>query len=68
LGSTNFIARALAQRIAEELGDALVYPVLPYGHHRQRAHARPGNALSRIGVAPPESVLRRGARRCPRVL
>src|SRR5262245_45821727 len=26
IGKHNFIARALAQRIAEELGDALVYP------------------------------------------
>jgi len=33
--------RALAQRIAEELGDALVYPVLPY--------AITGNALTRTG-------------------
>src|SRR5207248_263052 len=30
IGKHNFIARALAQRIAEELGDALVYPTLPY--------------------------------------
>jgi creatinine amidohydrolase/Fe(II)-dependent formamide hydrolase-like protein len=41
IGKHNFIARALAQRIAEELGDALVYPVLPY--------AITGNALTRTG-------------------
>jgi creatinine amidohydrolase/Fe(II)-dependent formamide hydrolase-like protein len=41
IGKHNFIARALAQRIAEELGDALVYPVLPY--------AITGNAITRTG-------------------
>src|ERR1700733_11364496 len=41
LGKHNFIARALAQRIAEELGDALVYPTLPY--------AVAGNAIARTG-------------------
>jgi creatinine amidohydrolase len=41
IGKHNFIARALAQRIAEELGDALVYPVLPY--------AITGNAVTRTG-------------------
>jgi creatinine amidohydrolase/Fe(II)-dependent formamide hydrolase-like protein len=41
IGKHNFIARALAQRIADELGDALVYPVLPY--------AITGNALTRTG-------------------
>jgi creatinine amidohydrolase len=41
IGKHNFIARALAQRIAEELGDALVYPTLPY--------AVAGNALTRTG-------------------
>jgi creatinine amidohydrolase len=41
IGKHNFIARALAQRIAEELGDALVYPVLPF--------AITGNALTRTG-------------------
>jgi creatinine amidohydrolase len=41
LGKHNFIARALAQRIAEELGDALVYPTLPY--------AIAGNAITRTG-------------------
>jgi len=41
IGKHNFIARALAQRIAEELGDALVYPTLPY--------AVTGNALTRTG-------------------
>lgn len=30
LGKHNWVARHVAQRIAEELGDALVYPVLPY--------------------------------------
>jgi creatinine amidohydrolase len=30
IGKHNFIARYCAQRIAEELGDALVYPVLPF--------------------------------------
>jgi creatinine amidohydrolase len=30
IGKHNFIAHALAQRIAEELGDALIYPTLPY--------------------------------------
>src|SRR4051794_13215037 len=39
IGKHNFIAHALAQRIAEELGDALVYPTLPY--------AVTGNALTR---------------------
>jgi creatinine amidohydrolase len=41
LGKHNFIARALAQRIADELGDALVYPTLPY--------AIAGNAIMRTG-------------------
>src|SRR5215475_5894631 len=41
IGKHNFIAHALAQRIAEELGDALVYPVLPY--------AVTGNAVMRTG-------------------
>jgi len=41
IGKHNFIARALAQRIAEELGDALIYPTLPY--------AITGNALTRTG-------------------
>ena len=41
IGKHNFIARSLAQRIAEELGDALVYPVLPY--------AVTGNAITRTG-------------------
>jgi creatinine amidohydrolase len=41
LGKHNFIARALAQRIAEQLGDALVYPTLPY--------AIAGNAIMRTG-------------------
>ena len=30
IGKHNFVARALAQRIAEQLGDALIYPTLPY--------------------------------------
>jgi creatinine amidohydrolase len=30
IGKHNFIARYAAQRIAEELGDALVYPVIPF--------------------------------------
>jgi creatinine amidohydrolase/Fe(II)-dependent formamide hydrolase-like protein len=30
LGKHNFIARHVAQRIAEELGDALVFPILPF--------------------------------------
>src|ERR1700747_2959901 len=41
IGKHNFVARALAQRIAEQLGDALVYPILPY--------AVAGNALTRTG-------------------
>ncbi len=41
IGKHSFVARALAQRIAEELGDALVYPILPY--------AVAGNALTRTG-------------------
>jgi creatinine amidohydrolase len=41
IGKHNFVARALARRIAEELGDALVYPILPY--------AVAGNALTRTG-------------------
>jgi creatinine amidohydrolase len=41
IGKHNFIAHALAQRIAEELGDALVYPVLPY--------AVTGNAVNPTG-------------------
>jgi len=28
IGKHDFVARALAQRIAEELGDALVYPII----------------------------------------
>src|SRR6476659_1561946 len=30
IGKHNFIARYAAQRIAEDLGDALVYPVIPF--------------------------------------
>src|ERR1043166_2115742 len=41
IGKHNFIAHALAPRIAEERGDALVYPILPY--------AVAGNALRRTG-------------------
>jgi creatinine amidohydrolase/Fe(II)-dependent formamide hydrolase-like protein len=41
IGKHNFIAHVLAQRIAEELGDALVYPTLPY--------AIAGNAIARTG-------------------
>src|SRR3977135_2399522 len=41
IGKHNFVARVLAQRIAEELGDAMVYPILPY--------AVAGNALARTG-------------------
>jgi creatinine amidohydrolase len=41
IGKHNFIARALSQRIAEELGDALIYPTLPV--------AVAGNALTRTG-------------------
>jgi creatinine amidohydrolase len=31
LGKHNFIAHYVARRIAEELGDVLVYPTLPFG-------------------------------------
>jgi len=41
IGKHNFIAHALAQRIAEELGDALVYSTFPY--------AVAGNPISRTG-------------------
>jgi creatinine amidohydrolase/Fe(II)-dependent formamide hydrolase-like protein len=41
IGKHNFIARALAQRIAEQLGDALVYPIMPY--------AVTGNPIMRTG-------------------
>src|ERR1044071_5627521 len=34
LGKHNFIAREVAQRIAAELGNALVYPVMPYAPTR----------------------------------
>src|SRR5712691_5502487 len=30
IGKHNFVARVVGQRIAEELGDALVYQILPY--------------------------------------
>src|SRR5438876_11895575 len=41
IGKHHFVARALAQRVAEELGDALIYPILPC--------AVAGNALRRTG-------------------
>ena len=41
IGKHNFIAHALAQRIAEELGDAMVYPTMPY--------AVAGNPIARTG-------------------
>src|SRR5436853_2577256 len=41
IGKHNFVAGILAERIATELGDALVYPILPY--------AIAGNALTRTG-------------------
>jgi creatinine amidohydrolase/Fe(II)-dependent formamide hydrolase-like protein len=41
IGKHNFIARYAAQRIAEELGDALVYPTLPF--------AITGDAIARTG-------------------
>jgi creatinine amidohydrolase len=41
IGKHNFVARYAAQRIAEELGDALVYPILPF--------AITGNAAARTG-------------------
>ncbi len=31
LGKHNFIARYVSQRVAEELGNALVYPIMPFG-------------------------------------
>jgi len=31
LGKHNFIARYASQRVAEELGNALVYPIMPFG-------------------------------------
>jgi creatinine amidohydrolase len=41
IGKHNFVAHYAAQRIAEELGDALVYPTLPF--------AVTGNAAARTG-------------------
>ena len=41
IGKHNFIAHYVAQRIAEELGDALVYPILPF--------AITGNAAAHTG-------------------
>jgi creatinine amidohydrolase/Fe(II)-dependent formamide hydrolase-like protein len=41
IGKHNFVAHYAAQRIAEELGDALVYPTLPF--------AVTGNAAGRTG-------------------
>ena len=41
IGKHNFIAHYAVQRIAEELGDALVYPTLPF--------AVTGNAIARTG-------------------
>src|SRR5262249_55484093 len=41
IGKHNFIAHALAERIAKELGDALVYPTMPY--------AIAGDAIARTG-------------------
>jgi creatinine amidohydrolase len=41
LGKHNFVARYVAGRIAEELGDALVYPTLPF--------APAGDAVARTG-------------------
>src|SRR5271170_6361663 len=41
IGKHNFVARYVAQRIAEELGDALVYPILPF--------AVTGDAAARTG-------------------
>jgi creatinine amidohydrolase len=40
IGKHNIVAHALAQRIAEELGDALVYPILPYAVAGMRWRAR----------------------------
>jgi creatinine amidohydrolase len=41
IGKHNFIAHYAAQRIAEELGDALVYPIMPF--------AETGNAAAHTG-------------------
>jgi creatinine amidohydrolase/Fe(II)-dependent formamide hydrolase-like protein len=41
IGKHNFIARHVAQRIAETLGNALVYPIMPF--------APTGDALTRTG-------------------
>jgi creatinine amidohydrolase len=41
IGKHNFVARYAAERIAEELGDALVYPILPF--------AVTGNVAGRTG-------------------
>ena len=47
IGKHNFIAHALAQRIAEELGDALVYPTrLPYGGSRETRPRAPATCVS----------------------
>ena len=45
IGKHNFIAHALAERIARELGDALVYPTLPYAVAGTRSPA-PGTCVS----------------------
>jgi creatinine amidohydrolase len=55
IGKHNFIAHALAERIANELGDALVYPIIPF--------AIAGDAVARTGhmrfpgtvTVPPEA-------------
>src|SRR5271156_4231645 len=41
IGKHNFVAHYVAQRIAEELGDALVYPIMPF--------AETGNAAAHTG-------------------
>ena len=55
IGKHNFIARYAAQRIAEELGDVLVYPTLPFaitGDAIARTHA-----LSRLSYSASRGIL-----------
>ena len=46
IGKHNFIARYCAERIAGELGDALVYPVIPFAITGDAAQTDPACALS----------------------
>ena len=72
IGKHNFIARYCAERIAGELGDALVYPVIPFAitgdAAAKTAHMRfPGSVTLAAGRLLGRRARRRAERACRRL-